>query len=164
MAITEYPNALPTPLREGYGLRHVSPLMRTQMDSGRARQRRRFTSVPSEVPVSWICNAKQAQFFEAWFRYGITDGADWFLCPLKTPLDEGAAVKEYEARFTDIYRGPELVGIDHWRFTAELEIRERQTLSESDAIDLILGKPIGEFNEDLTEVAHDYYTRSWEDA
>ena len=163
MALAEYPTALPVPLREGYGLRHVSPLMRTKMQSGRERQRRRFTSVPSMVPVAFLLTEHQAQLFEAWYRVGITDGADWFKCPLKTSLDESGIVSWYEVRFTDVYKGPELVGLD-WRITAELEIRERQTLSESDAIDLMLGAPIGEFNAELTDIAHRYYTIPGSDA
>jgi hypothetical protein len=126
MAIAEYPTGLPYPSREGYGLQHVSPLQRTEMRSGRARQRRRFTSVPSEVQVSWLMTQEQAQIFEGFFRWGVTDGADWFNCPLQTPL----GIQLYEARFTDVYDGPELVGVDYWRFTAQLEIRERQTLTK----------------------------------
>lgn len=153
--LAEYPASLPVPLREGYALQHVSPMVRTKMQSGRSRPRRGYTSVPTEVPVSWLCSNDQAQVFESWFQYGLFDGTDWFKCPLKTPLGLG----QYVARFTDIYKGPELVGVDHWRFTARLEIRERQTLSEAAAIDKILGALIGEFNADLGEVAHDYYTR-----
>lgn len=154
MAI-EYPKGLPLPLREGYGLNHVSPFVRTEMQSGRARQRRRFTSVPSMVSVSWLANNAQAQLFESWFQHALNDGAEWFQCPLQTPL----GLKQCEARFTDMYQGPQLVGIYSWRFAAKLEIRERQTLSESQAIDLMLGKPICELNDDLTQVAHNYYTR-----
>ena len=32
---------------------------------------------------------------------------------------------EYQARFTDIYSGPTLVGESHWRFTANLELFKR---------------------------------------
>lgn len=120
----EYPSQLPLPLREGYGLQHVEPMQRTQLASGRARQRRRFTSVPSDVSVSWIMSQPEARLFEAWYRDVISDGAAWFQCPLKTPL----GIQHYKARFTGIYRGPELVGLNHWRFTAELELIERPLL------------------------------------
>lgn len=124
MAI-EYPTELPLPLREGYGMQHVSPLQRTEMDSGRARQRRRFTSVPTIVSASWLMTNGQAALFENWFKYAAMDGAAWFKCPLQTP---SGGIKHYDARFTDIYSGPELVGTSHWRFTAEIELRERETL------------------------------------
>lgn len=124
MAI-EYPSQLPTPLREGYGMQHVSPLQRTEMDSGRARQRRRFTSVPTIVSVSWLMTNGQAALFESWFKHTAMDGAAWFQCPLQTP---SGGIQYYNARFTGIYSGPELVGRSSWRFTAEVEIRERQTV------------------------------------
>jgi len=127
MATTiDFPEYLPMPLREGYQLNHVSPFARTDMANGRARQRRMFTSVPSMVPVSFLLNDSQAQIFEAWFKYEINDGADWFNCKLDSPDGQ----KEYECRFTDIYQGPRLVGKRLWRFTAELEIIERPVLPE----------------------------------
>jgi hypothetical protein len=65
--------------QSGYAIQHVSPLQRTEMVSGRARQRRVYTSVPSMVAVQWLCTELQAQVFELFFRFGITDGADWFM-------------------------------------------------------------------------------------
>lgn len=117
----DFPAGLPCALKNGYGLDHVSPLARTDMESGRARQRRRFTSVPSTASVSWYFNDPQAAAFEAWFRDSINDGADWFNCNLKSPVGE----KPYACRFTDMYKGPEVIGARHWKITATLEIWER---------------------------------------
>lgn len=130
MATTiDYPSQLPPPEQQGYGLQHVSPLTRVDMQSGRSRQRRRFTSVPSMVSVNWLFTNAEAQLFEGWFRWTITDGADWFNGPLKTPM----SIKLYECRFTGMYQGPVAVSPKYWRITAELEIRERQTISAIDA-------------------------------
>ncbi|SFY16111.1 hypothetical protein [Azotobacter vinelandii] len=120
----EYPEGIPLPLREGYGFQAVSPLLRSDLQSGRARQRRRFTSVPTMASVSWLFSDVQAQLFEAWWEDALISGSQWFECPLKTP--EG--IQSYVARFTDIYSGPNLTGRSHWRFTAELELRERPIL------------------------------------
>lgn len=145
MALVDYPAGLPLPTREGYSLQHVSPLQRTQLSSGRARQRRRFTSVPTMTQVSWLMSEAQALSFEVWFAApreygGITDGADWFYVTLQTPM----GIKPYEARFTDMYNGPELVGVSHWRFSAEIEIRERQILPHEWALmpELVVGSSI----------------------
>lgn len=127
MAIVDYPKELPSPSRLNYAIQHVSPFERTQMRSGRAKQRRTFTSVPSMVPLSWLLTTVEAQLFEAWFAHGITDGADWFNISLKTPAGNMAP---YECRFTEMYDGPALVGVDDWRITAEVEIRERPILSK----------------------------------
>ncbi|MES2868957.1 MAG: hypothetical protein V4749_05240 [Pseudomonadota bacterium] len=116
-----YPEGLPLPLREGYGFEPVSPIVRSVFVSGRARQRRRSTSTPTEASVSWVFNDAQAQFFEAWFEHILLSGTLWFDCPLKTPLGLDA----YRARFVGIYSGPSLVGVSHWRFTAKLELFKR---------------------------------------
>lgn len=120
-----YPEGLPWPVRDGYDLNHVSPFTRTPMDSGRARQRRRFSSVPTNVTVGWIFSEQEALIFEAWFRDKIHDGTDWFNCPLKTPMGE----KPYVCRFTEMYRGPTPTGICKYKVTAALEIWERPLLA-----------------------------------
>ena len=124
MSLVSWPTQLPLPEQSGYAIQHVSPLQRTTMVSGRARQRRVYTSVPSNVAVQWFLTEQQAQLFEAFFRYAITDGADWFLLPLKTPMFTG----DYECRFTSIYEGPTLTAFNKWTVSATIEIKDRQTL------------------------------------
>ena len=127
MSLVSWPTQLPLPEQSGYAIQHVSPLQRTTMVSGRARQRRVYTSVPSNVAVQWFLTEQQAQLFEAFFRYSITDGADWFLLPLKTPMFTG----NYECRFTGIYEGPTLTAFDKWTVSATIEIKEQQTLDST---------------------------------
>lgn len=127
MTLVSWPTQLPLPEQSGYAIQHVSSLQRTTMVSGRARQRRVYTSVPSNVAVQWFLTEQQAQLFEAFFRYAITDGADWFLLPLKTPMFTG----DYECRFTGIYEGPTLTAFNKWTVSATIEINERQTLNSS---------------------------------
>lgn len=122
----DYPEGLPLPQHAGYGVNHVSPLMRTELATGRARQRRIYTSVPSMAAVSWVMTDAQAQLFEAWFRWALVDGAEWFNATLRTPV----GIKPYVCRFAEMYAGPVLLGRDRWRFEATLEIRERQTLPQ----------------------------------
>ena len=122
-----YPDGLPCAQREGYSLRHVSPFVRTTMESGRARQRRRFSSVPTIANVSWIFEVDtHAATFEAWFRDAINDGVEWFNMPLKTPM----GLKDYVCRFADMYTGPDLIGISSWRISAQLEVWERPLMPE----------------------------------
>lgn len=126
MIITDidYPHSLPNPQRAGNAANHVQPFRRTSMESGRARQRRTFTSVPSMQAFSWIFTGAQAQAFEAWFRETIHDGADWFNIRRLTPLGMSVLV----CRFASMYRGPNLLGVDRWMFSAELEVWERPLL------------------------------------
>ncbi len=126
MAEVSYPHEyLPLPLQDGYGFKPISPLLRTQLTSGRARQRRQYTSTPTQASVTWMFTTDaQAQLFEAWYRDTISDGAAWFLMRLQTPL----GVESYKCRFTDIYDGPVLVAPIYWRFSATLELWKRPLL------------------------------------
>lgn len=113
-------------LRSGYDLEHVSPFARTEMASGRARQRRTFRSVPTMTGASLLLDQVQAQIFEAWFAYSADDGTAWFNATLKSPL----GYKPYVCRFTEVYKGPTLTGGNLWRFECRLEIYERPILPE----------------------------------
>lgn len=127
MAITTditWPAGLPCALREGHSTQHVSPFIRTGMASGRSRQRRRFSSVPSMQQFQWLFNESECAAFEAWFRDAINDGVAWFNMDSRTPVGKVPLV----CRFTDMYQGPELVGRDSWRISATLEIWERPLL------------------------------------
>ncbi|WP_407266342.1 hypothetical protein [Klebsiella quasipneumoniae] len=126
MADIYYPHDyLPVPLYDGYGFKPVSPLLRTEMITGRARQRRRYLSTPTQSSVKWLFKSDgQAQLFEAWFRETITDGTSWFYMVLKTPM----GIEPYKCRFVDIYEGPTPVKPGKWMFTATLELWERPVL------------------------------------
>ncbi len=123
MADVYYPHDyLPLPLQDGYGFKPVSPMQRTDLISGRARQRRKYTSTPTNASVKWIFKTDpQAQVFEAWFRDALDDGVSWFMMKLQTPV----GVKFYRCRFTDIYEGPALVGGKYWQYSASVELWER---------------------------------------
>ena len=127
MAITsdiDWPTGLPCVLREGHTTRHASPLLRTPMASGRARKRRKFTSVPSVHTCAWLMTQAQAQAFEAWFAESLGDGVRWFNMPLRTPMGSGKLL----CSFIDMYEGPDLVGRDRWRIYAPIEVWARPLL------------------------------------
>jgi hypothetical protein len=123
----EYPKELPLGLHSGRTYQLISPLMRSQLDSGRARQRRRFKDVPEGAQISWLFSSTEARAFAMWFRDAINDGVLWFECPLNHPV---LGLTEYTCRFTDVYKGPARVGPDLWSVTAELELRERAQMPE----------------------------------
>ncbi len=116
----DFPADLPYPQRNGYGLKPVQTFKRTEMDSGRARQRPGFVTVPTVASVSWKFTTSEAQIFEAWFRDVISSGAAWFNCPLVTPMGD----KPYVCRFVNMYDGPIQDGICHWQYSANLELWE----------------------------------------
>jgi hypothetical protein len=117
-----YPDKyLPIPLQDGFGYKPVSPMLRTQLTSGRARQRRLYTSTPTQADVSWLFNEGQSQLFEAWYRETISDGAAWFNMKIRAPT----GIYDRVCRFTDIYEGPTLTGGKYWQYSATLELWER---------------------------------------
>lgn len=118
-----YPEGLPLPVREGYDLsaKSYSPLLKTQLQSGRSRFRRLYEKVPTAAKVSWILSAPQAQIFEGWWQYDLESGSQWFVCELRFPT----GMQLCNCHFLDIYSGPTLVGRNQYQFTADLELWER---------------------------------------
>lgn len=123
MAI-DYPNGLPIGLHSGRTYQVVSPLLRTRMKSGRAKQRRLYGFVPEMADIQWLFSGLQGAAFEAWWRDVLVDGSLWFSCPLEV----AGAFSDYDARFTDVYSGPTRVGPDLWSYSAQLELKERPLL------------------------------------
>ncbi len=74
MADIFYPDEyLPMPLMDGYGFKPISPLLRTEMTSGRAQQRAIYLN--THPSVKWIFKTDAlAQVFEAFFRDALKDG------------------------------------------------------------------------------------------
>lgn len=122
MDIPVYPEGLPCPLRENYAFTPVNNIRRTNMDSGRARQRIEFRNVPTMVQLSWIMTAVQARLFEAWAAQVV--GTGWFEMELLTPL----GFTPEEVRFTETPVGGELTGKFLWRYRVVCEVRERPLL------------------------------------
>lgn len=117
----QYPDLLPLPLQEGYGLSTVDPMRATPMVTGRRRYRKVHSFVPVTAKVSFNFSQAEASFFEGWYAYTLNDGMEWFEMPLVTP----AGFRLYKAHFTGIYDRPTLVQINRWRYSATLELRER---------------------------------------
>lgn len=153
-----YPDGLPLPLRDGYAMTPTSPIRRTRMQSGRSRSRRAFLSVPTQVTVSFLFNARQARLFDGWLKWGI-GWADWFLCPIKSPLDDH--VQPTRAQFVDIPVGPELVGTRLWRYTATLELFALPIIDEAEFTSLLAGMPITVMTAQLRALLQRWYTKSW---
>lgn len=118
----DYPSDLPFPVRQGNSVQHVQPFLRTELASGRVRQRRLFSLVPSKQKFTWVFTRDQATKFEGWFATTAMDGARWFNMRTNNPLGEE---NEITARFAKMYEGPNLLGICNFEVSAELEVFER---------------------------------------
>ena len=127
------PEGLPTPQREGYGFDPVSPMTSSTFVTGRTIQRRAYTSTPTVATVIWLLTPPEARLFEGWWEYILLSGTLPFECPLLTPL----GFENYQAQFASIYSGPILVGVDMWKFSAQLRLFKRPLVER----DLILEIP-----------------------
>ena len=82
MTTITFPKRLPYPTVEGYSIRPDEAIIRTDMEAGPARQRRRYTQTPSKIAVKWIMSPEQFCLFEAWYKYYAKEGAEWFVITL----------------------------------------------------------------------------------
>ncbi|MDO8604933.1 MAG: hypothetical protein Q7R40_00220 [Phaeospirillum sp.] len=134
-----WPSRLPLPTFEGYGIEPQDAVSRTDMEAGAARQRRRFTAVPTRIPVRWRFSANEFALFEAWFHWMAEDAAGWFAISLLG----GIGMVAHEARFlggSSPYKAqPRRGGRDGgvtWITTAVLEVRQRPVMS-GDVLQLV---------------------------
>lgn len=121
-----------SPLWAGYRIEADLGLARTPMDSGLARQRRRFVNALSKVNVSWSMSGPQLQFFKSWLAAKAGYGGAFFSITL--PLDDGT--RSVEARFT---QAPQYTkqATNAWLVTSVLEVRDDPVMT-GDVVDVLL--------------------------
>ena len=136
MTTVTWPDRLPAPTIVGYGVQPGEAIVRTEMEAGPARQRRRFTQVPSHVSVRWVMDDLQFALFEAWYKFYAKEGAEWF----SVNLYGGLGTQAQEARFTRQFHATLVTGAC-WEVTSELEIREWPTLTVG-GLDIVLREDI----------------------
>jgi hypothetical protein len=137
MTTITWPSTLPLPTVEGYNVQPGDALIRTEMDSGLARHRRRFTDVPTKIAVRWIMRRDQYAIFEGWYRWHAKEGANFFTITLLG----GLGLLDQEARFTRQFSSRLLAGGTLWEIQSELEIRERPVLDEG-ATGIVLSEDV----------------------
>lgn len=100
MADPIFPVTLPRFEHEGYSGQRQSPFARTSMDSGLARQRRRFISVPKAISAQATYTAAQLAQLESFWDNELSGGVAWFLVTLVS----GGRSQQVRARFTEAYQ------------------------------------------------------------
>ncbi len=114
-----WPVILPNPSND-FGA-DVSPsTIRTQMDSGRYRQRPRFTGEHETMNVTWLMTDYEFGVFKAVHKHVLYNGAEWFTCSL--PMGEG--LKPFKVRFLEGKYNAKHVPVMNWRVTATLETED----------------------------------------
>ena len=92
--MSAWPSLLGNPQFSGYDLESTDPTVRTDMDSGPARVRRRFTSSPDNVSLRFVFNETQMATFRSFWETGFLNGAAWVSMPIKTGVSAGLMPKE----------------------------------------------------------------------
>jgi hypothetical protein len=116
-----WPTTLPAPILEGYALDPIDQTVRTDMEFGAARTRRRSTAQNDKLNVGWIFTRTQMAAFRTWFADSAqaAGGAAWFDIVVDT--GEGTPASQ-----TCRFSGPPkaaLRGGGIWSVTATLEVR-----------------------------------------
>lgn len=147
-------NVLSLPTIGGYGIEPQEGVLRTDMESGPARQRRRWTTSPTNFPVVFKFTRYQLAIFEGWYYNFGAEGAAWF----NIPLMSGLGLVTHEARFKGQYKSAPWNRSDDgnaewWRVTTTLEIRNRPVL-DAGATAIVLDSDIAELMATVDAFAH----------
>lgn len=124
--MVSWPASFPQP-KTSLSVETSANTVRTQMDSGAVRQRRRFTTEQSQVNITWEMPDVQGAVFISFHKNSINLGADWFLMPLSL----GGGLRDHEVRFVDGKYSQSYADVGYWTFSAKLDIRQRYTYSDS---------------------------------
>lgn len=80
-----YPNNLPHP-HFTTGIKQQKNFLRSELASGRVRQRRLFLSTPCEQTLEWRLKPSEASMFLGWVEHAIFGGGRWFCLNQRTEM------------------------------------------------------------------------------
>lgn len=119
-----FPSLLPLPQLATHRYDHPNTILRTEMDSGYARQRQRFQNPPTPMKASWKLNSDQLAVFEGWLMHLVAGGTAWFTMKVKTPL----GLLDHQVRFVKPPTGVRPLSGNLWEISADVEIKDRAVL------------------------------------
>ena len=121
MALGRYiwPDWMPHPQVNGYGIQPVDRRTKTDMEMG-GIYRVEFDTDECTCNCTLILNRDQAAWFEVFERDLLKQGSVWF----ELPLWVGGNVERHVVRMQDRPRAGELIGL-HTTYTLTLDVRRR---------------------------------------
>lgn len=119
-----------------YSSDNRTSVVRTQMDSGRVRQRKRFSTDVKQIAVSWVLTNHQYQMFQSFHRFKLNLGADFFF------MDHwfGDEPQQVKARFMDGAYASQYVD-GRWMVSGTMEVEEVPVIGEGLYDVLLSGGP-----------------------
>lgn len=145
----KYPTGLKYPLLSSTSFKQQSNILRTEMGSGRARQRQLYDSVPTIMAATWSLPRHQATIFEGFIKHGLKNSA-WFLMDVLTPR----GLIKHQVRFVKSpFENYRPLGSGRWQYQASIEIKEYKSATEEQAVNEMF-KP-DSFSRFVDEVGED---------
>lgn len=119
-------NIFPHIHRASFSTDQTTATIRTEMDSGRAVQRKRFDTQVKRHSVKWSFTDFQWAMFQSWFTYRINLGADWFYAkvPSGDGLNDTVKVRFFNAVFKSVFTDY------RWEVSAVLETDEPPVMDD----------------------------------
>lgn len=116
-----WPADLPQkPLIDGYSESPQSQVLRSSMDAGPPKTRRRFTAATRAIPVNFTLSNAQLATFESFFEADIQGGS----LPFDMPHPRtGATVSMLVAGDPPYQLTPVGSGNEYWRLSMKLEVQ-----------------------------------------
>ncbi len=147
MTLPAWPSKyLPRPLADGYSLRPMSATIRTDMDNGAARMRRRFTRQMTAGTLRFHFRRLQFGLFDGFWRGTLNDGTAWFTIPLRNGISDDPWTVRGIAPYA-----AELISADVWRVTWDIEVEQIPQLSAGD-LEALLAEGVFEYANDAASL------------
>ncbi|HAU05676.1 MAG TPA: hypothetical protein DCS78_12445 [Pseudoalteromonas shioyasakiensis] len=128
----KYRTGLKYPLLSSTSFKQQSNILRTEMGSGRARQRQLYDSVPTMMAATWRLSRNQANIFEDFIE---EVGMTWFLMKVLTPR----GLVEHQVRFI---KSPlenfKPLGSGKWQYQSDIEIKKYTSSTQEQAVNSAL--------------------------
>lgn len=106
---------------------------RTEMESGRVRQRRRFTASAQSISVVWSFSDLEFQLFESWAMHILGGANGWF----ETDILTGGGIVQQKVRIQNGQYSATYKAHMHWQVSATLDVESVNRL-DSGVVSLLV--------------------------
>lgn len=116
-----WPTDFPTPVRSGYSLETTSGVVRTEMEGGAARVRRRSTANPDNITLKYLLSATQMATFRTLWETEFMGGSAWVVLPIltgRTANLESKACRPADGSFRAVP-----ISASQWSVELKVEVR-----------------------------------------
>jgi len=138
--------------------------LRSDMDAGHARVRRRFTQATAEIDFNIVMDYEETEYFKSFVEYDLFGGVSWFTMP----VFQGNSYYSMDVRFRNAenpYSISEL-GFNLNQITMQIETRGNALLISDGAgylIDLWGADNVEDFLNRIHQVVHVDYPSVWDE-